>query len=85
MTRLEQGTFFAEISLDTPTGRQVLDARPSDSIALAMRTHAPIYVAPDVLAEAGVLQEHQPEQDEESEIEAFSEFLDSVDPDDFRG
>ncbi|MGL5248275.1 MAG: bifunctional nuclease family protein, partial [Brooklawnia sp.] len=40
VTKLEEGTFFAEITLDTNAGRRVIDARPSDSIALAMRTEA---------------------------------------------
>lgn len=85
VTRLEHGTFFAEITLDTPSGRQVIDARPSDSIALATRTDAPIFVAAEVLAEAGVQPEQVSDADEESAIEEFTHFLDTVDPDDFRG
>ena len=86
VTKLEEGTFFAEITLETPSGIQVVDARPSDSIALAMRTEAPIYIAEEVLREAGVSENQLSEaQDEETQIEEFTEFLDSVDPDDFRG
>lgn len=85
VTRLEEGTFYAEISLDTPTGPRVIDARPSDSIALAMRTGAPVFVAAQVLAEAGVDQAQISDPEQESEIEEFSHFLDTVDPDDFRG
>ncbi|MGI5952449.1 MAG: bifunctional nuclease family protein [Brooklawnia sp.] len=85
VTRLEEGTFYAEITLDTPFGRQVIDARPSDSVALALRVEAPIFVAEAVLREAGIPAELITEQDEESQIEEFNEFLDSVDPDDFRG
>ena len=86
VTKLEEGTFFAEIPLEPPSGIQVVDARPSDSIALAMRTEAPIYIAEEVLREAGVSENQLSEaQDEETQIEEFTEFLDSVDPDDFRG
>ena len=35
LTRIEEGTFFAELSLTTPTGPQTIDSRPSDAIALA--------------------------------------------------
>ena len=51
-----------------------------------MRTEAPIYIAEEVLREAGVSENQLSEaQDEETQIEEFTEFLDSVDPDDFRG
>ncbi|MGB3956176.1 MAG: bifunctional nuclease family protein [Brooklawnia sp.] len=86
VTRLEEGTFFAEITLVTPAGRRIIDARPSDSIALAMRTESPIYIAEEVLREAGVSESQLAEApDEEATIEEFTEFLDTVDPDDFRG
>lgn len=85
VTRVEHGTFFAEVTLETPSGRRVIDARPSDSIALAMRAGAPMFVAADVLLEAGVVEEQDSEDGEESQIEAFNRFLDTVDPDDFRG
>lgn len=85
VTKLEGGTFYAEVTLDTPSGQQVIDARPSDSIALAMRVDAPIYVAEDVLREAGIPESQITDADEEAQVERFNEFLDSVDPDDFRG
>ncbi|GAA4903272.1 bifunctional nuclease family protein [Tessaracoccus lubricantis] len=85
VTKLEGGTFFAEITLDTLTGQQVIDARPSDSIALALRVHAPIFVAEEVLREAGIQEGELTDAEEEEQVEQFSEFLDTVDPDDFRG
>ena len=50
ITKLEFNTFFAQLVLKTRDGdlREV-DARPSDSIALALRADAPIFVAEDVL------------------------------------
>ncbi|MCC6624774.1 MAG: bifunctional nuclease family protein [Deltaproteobacteria bacterium] len=56
VTRLEGGTFFAEITLaDQHGGELVLDARPSDALALALRTQAPIAVHRAVVEEAGAL------------------------------
>ncbi|WP_207454670.1 bifunctional nuclease family protein [Herbiconiux sp. SYSU D00978] len=86
VTRLEEGTFYAEVTVDTRTGRRVLDARPSDAIALASRTGASIWVADDVLDEAGIPDESQsaPADDDES-VEEFKRFLEEVDPEDFQG
>ena len=80
VTRLDGGTFYAAIVL-VGEGREIaLDARPSDSMALAVRAGCPIYVAEDVFAEASVIVE---DVDEEEEVEAFRDFLDRVDPSDF--
>ncbi|MBI4597793.1 MAG: bifunctional nuclease family protein [Candidatus Omnitrophica bacterium] len=50
ITRLELNTFFAKLILRTKEGEfREVDARPSDSIAVALRADAPIFVADDVL------------------------------------
>ena len=79
VTRLADGVFFAELDLG---GGTVIGARPSDAIALALRTGSPIEVADEVLDEAGVLIPEE-EGDEEDEVERFREFLDQVTPEDF--
>jgi bifunctional DNase/RNase len=48
---LDEGTYLAELHLQTPRGEAVVDARPSDSLALAARTNAPIEVAEVVFEE----------------------------------
>ena len=53
VTKLEKGTFYAEVTLTGSGKRAEIDARPSDSIALATRAGCPIYVADRVLIEAG--------------------------------
>ena len=54
VTDLIDGTFYAELSLADESGHaHTIDARPSDSIALALRAGASIYVARSVLEEAG--------------------------------
>ncbi|MCB9735643.1 MAG: bifunctional nuclease family protein [Deltaproteobacteria bacterium] len=56
VTRLVEGTFYAEVTLvDAEDNVYHVDARPSDSIALALRVSAPIFVAREVIAEAGAL------------------------------
>ena len=52
--RLQQNTFFAKLHLRTPSKEVIIDARPSDSVALALRADAPVYVTEEVIGEAGV-------------------------------
>jgi bifunctional DNase/RNase len=54
VTRIEEGTFYAEVTLSTTLGERVVDARPSDAVALASRVGAPIWVTEAVLENAGV-------------------------------
>jgi bifunctional DNase/RNase len=84
ITRIEDGTFYAEVSLAAGSAVHRLDARPSDAVALASRTAAPIFVDDAVLEEAGV-PDTLVEEDEEQRLAEFKEFLEDVDPDDFRG
>lgn len=76
ITELRDGVFYAV--LDLGNGVEI-SARPSDAIALAMRSGAEIYGSTDVLDAAGI---HVPDE-EEDEVEAFREFLDTVSPEDF--
>lgn len=73
---VHDGVFFA--SLVFASGAEV-EARPSDSIALALRAGARIVCTEDVLDEAGI----QSTSDEDEEVEKFREFLDEVAPEDF--
>lgn len=51
--KLEENTFHAKIYLKTSTGEiKVVDARPSDSIALAVRSHSPIFVEDEVIKQS---------------------------------
>jgi bifunctional DNase/RNase len=53
--RLQENTFHAKIVLKTNTGElKVIDARPSDSIALAVRVHAPIFVEDEVISKSEI-------------------------------
>ena len=94
ITRVEESTFYAEIVLVPADGSStVVDARPSDAIALAGRVGAPIWVAEDVFSSSSLpesLGEDDSGQtpdpaDEETKIEEFREFINHVDPEDFKG
>jgi bifunctional DNase/RNase len=85
ITELHDSTFYAEIELadeSTPGGVRRISSRPSDALALAARyaVHVPIYAAESVLDEAGIVFD---EEDEETQIEEFREFLNQVQPEDF--
>jgi len=77
ITEVKDGVFYA--TLVFASGVQV-EARPSDSIALALRTGSRIVCSEDVLGESGV---HVADEDEE-EVEKFREFLDQITPEDFQ-
>jgi bifunctional DNase/RNase len=76
ITALRNGTFFADLIFSN--GKEV-SARPSDSIALALRTGATIFAAEEILEEAGIA---IPDE-QEDEVEKFREFLDTITPEDF--
>lgn len=80
VTELRERTFYAEIHMTADGENVVVSSRPSDAVALAVRTTSPIYADEVVLAEAGI----EIEDDEEEEVEQFKEFLEQITPEDFR-
>ena len=78
ITHLADVVFYSKILMDK--GIEV-SARPSDSIALALRTGSPIYGTEDVFNSAGI---EIPDQADD-QVEAFREFLDQINPEDFLG
>lgn len=76
ITKLEDGIFYAQLNFgDSKT----ISARPSDAIALALRSNSPIMVSLTLMDEAGI---EIPDQAED-EVERFKEFLDQIKPEDF--
>ncbi len=74
--------FYATLELASDHGALIeVSARPSDSIALALRTGSQIVVSQAVFTEASITM--APEEDEE--VERFREFLDQISPEDFEG
>ena len=78
ITEMRDNVFYASLVLSS--GVEV-SARPSDSIALALRTGSKIVCAEDLLDDAGIV---VPDE-QEDEVEKFREFLDTISPDDFAG
>ncbi|KPK98298.1 MAG: hypothetical protein AMJ95_04875 [Omnitrophica WOR_2 bacterium SM23_72] len=59
--KLQENTFHAKILLKTATGTtKVIDARPSDSIALAVRAHAPIFVEDEIIKQSEIFNPKNP-------------------------
>jgi bifunctional DNase/RNase len=79
ITELREGTFYAIIQMSRNGTRFEISSRPSDAIALAVRTSVPIFANEEVLGEASIVIR----DDEEQEVERFREFLDQVTPEDF--
>jgi bifunctional DNase/RNase len=79
ISELVDQTFYAVIRMSTDGKAAEVSSRPSDAIALAVRTNAPIFANEDVLEQAGI----ELRDDEETEVEKFREFLDQVTPEDF--
>lgn len=58
--KLEENTFHAKLVLKTSSGEiRSIDARPSDSIALAVRAHAPIFVEDSVIKNSQILNQNK--------------------------
>ena len=83
ITDLRETTFYANIVVTDGNGTLGIDARPSDSIALAVRAGCPIFISEDVMEQAGRQPMEEVELEPEEEVERFREFLDHVTPEDF--
>jgi bifunctional DNase/RNase len=82
VTELRENTFYARITLRAQAAELEIDSRPSDALALAVRSDAPIFAADSVIEENAIEFEHEVE-DTEAVVERFKEFLEDVTPEDF--
>lgn len=84
LTEIKEGIFYATMLLrDSSGGQLTISARPSDAIALAVRSHSNILATAELLEEIGI---EIPQGDgENQEVEKFREFLDQINPEDFGG
>lgn len=80
VTELRDSVYYADLVLAQEGEEVHVSSRPSDAIALAARTGAPLFATEDVLRDAGI--EIQ-DEDEEEEVERFREFLEDLSPEDF--
>lgn len=77
---LQDNTFYAILTARQGEVKKEIDARPSDAIALALRTNCPIWVMEEVIADASIPVDRDAD---EAERQAFREFLDRIRPEDF--
>ena len=84
VTELRDNTFFASITISMNGSELEIDSRPSDALALAVRTSAPIFAADEVIEESAIeFEDGEAPEDTEQVVEKFKEFLDNVTPEDF--
>ncbi len=76
---IQENTFFAKVILESTVGPLEIDARPSDSIALALRTGSPIYVSDQIILE----ESDERSKDDPGEFNDFRQFIDDLKPSDF--
>jgi bifunctional DNase/RNase len=79
ITKLENETFFAEVVIETGDRVVAIDARPSDSVGLALRAEAPIYVAEAVMEKAGQWMTAQ----DEDRLKDLRDKMRTLNPEDF--
>src|SRR5207244_1916903 len=92
INQLADETFYAKLILDADGRHVEVDSRPSDAIALAIRSKVPIYVEDAVLDQAGMVFESENESPEAEKVEhtqideeklsVFKEFIETLDIDD---
>ena len=83
VTELKESTFYARLTLMKDGEEVDIDSRPSDALALAVRTDAPIFASTELIDENAIEFEREVDDTEEI-IEGFRDFLEGVTPDDFR-
>lgn len=78
---LQDNTFYAVLMVRQGEVRKEIDSRPSDAIAIALRTKSPIWVMEEVVADASMPVDRDAD---EAERQAFRDFLATLRPEDFK-
>ena len=81
VTELRDSVYYADLVLTQNDQELHVSSRPSDAIALAARTGAPLFATTDVLDNAGI---EIKDEEQEAEVERFREFLEDLTPEDFQ-
>lgn len=76
---LQDNTFYAVLCLGKGETKKEIDCRPSDAIALSLRTNSPIWVMEEVVADASIPVDREADEEEKK---AFKEFLANLKPED---
>jgi len=87
ITELRASTYYAELHLVRAGQRTVVSSRPSDAVALAVRTESPLFVSDELMESEGIILTLESEEEEEDTpdelVGQFRQFLDQVRPEDF--
>jgi len=83
ITEMRDSVFYADLALDMSGNEVEISSRPSDAIALAVRTGTPVFAVPALLDEAGI--HFEEETQDEDEVARFREFLEEATVEDFLG
>src|SRR5579875_2291927 len=89
VSELQNSTYFAELQLRSGNVRNAVSSRPSDAVAVAVRTGSPLYVSDELMDAEGILlaidgtDEEEDDTPPEELVGKFREFLDAVKPEDF--
>jgi bifunctional DNase/RNase len=88
ITELRAATYYAELQLRRGDGSLTVSSRPSDAVALAVRTSSPLFVSDELMDAEGILLPSDDDEDGESAnpdelVGEFRQFLDTVRPEDF--
>jgi bifunctional DNase/RNase len=75
---LQDNTFYAVLQVRQGELKKEIDARPSDAIAIALRTDSPIWVMEEVVADASIPVDREADEEERK---AFREFISNLSPD----
>jgi uncharacterized protein len=87
VTELRSSTYYAELQLRRGTDRSAVSCRPSDAVAVAVRTGSPLFVSDELMDAEGILLAIDASDDDDATPDElvcqFREFLDSIKPEDF--
>lgn len=84
ISAVKDNTYFAELMIRREDHVFQVDARPSDSIALALRLAAPIFTSDELLDQSGVEEEPtEPRPDTSLDADKLKKYLEKMDPQDF--
>ena len=84
ITNIEENTYFADLHV-LQLGKVVkISCRPSDGVAIAVRTSIPIYVEDELLDQVGKVVVEDARENAEEIIDDFRDFIDSIKPEDFQ-
>jgi bifunctional DNase/RNase len=83
ISAVRENTYFAELLIQREDHVFQVDARPSDSIALALRLNAPIFATDQLLEQSGVEADDAAGGSSSREAERLREYLEKLDPEDF--